>query len=181
MIALLYYPIYLLIVTIVTLNLRKVYANRNGLSSYSEAPGTTNSILYFAILLGIVIGIRPVQPVFGDMVNTVQSYNMLYQNTPFVFDFEAENFLYDNILALFGALDLGTEAKLQKALRENLKDTTVIMIAQRIASVMHADRIAVIENGTITACDTHDKLMEISTTYRDIYASQMRNGGDIDG
>lgn len=110
MIALLYYPIYLLIVTIVTLNLRKVYANRNGLSSYSEAPGTTNSILYFAILLGIVIGIRPVQPVFGDMVNTVQSYNMLYQNTPFVFDFEAENFLYDNILALFGALDLGTEA-----------------------------------------------------------------------
>ena len=79
------------------------------------------------------------------------------------------------------ALDLGTEAKLQKALRENLKDNTVIMIAHRIASVMHADRIAVIENGTITACDTHDKLMEISTTYRDIYASQMRNGGDIDG
>lgn len=79
------------------------------------------------------------------------------------------------------ALDLGTEAKLQKALRENLQDTTVIMIAQRIASVMHADRIAVIENGTITACDTHEKLMESSTTYRDIYASQMRNGGDIDG
>ena len=43
MIALLYYPIYLLIVTIVTLNLRKVYANRNGLSSYSEAPGTIAS------------------------------------------------------------------------------------------------------------------------------------------
>jgi ATP-binding cassette subfamily B protein len=55
------------------------------------------------------------------------------------------------------------------------------MIAQRIASVMHADRIAVIENGTITACDTHEKLMESSTTYRDIYASQMRNGEDIDG
>ena len=79
------------------------------------------------------------------------------------------------------ALDLGTEAKLQRALRENLKDTTIIMIAQRIASVMHADRIAVIENGTVTACDTHENLMKTSNTYRDIYASQMRNGGDIDG
>lgn len=75
------------------------------------------------------------------------------------------------------ALDLGTEAKLQNALRENLKGTTVILIAQRIASVMHADRIAVIENGIITACDTHDKLMQTSAAYRDIYASQMKNGG----
>lgn len=79
------------------------------------------------------------------------------------------------------ALDLGTEARLQRALREHLKDTTVIMIAQRIASVMHADRIAVIENGTVTACDTHENLMKTSNTYKDIYASQMRNGGAIDG
>ena len=75
------------------------------------------------------------------------------------------------------ALDLGTEAKLQAALREHLADTTVIMIAQRIASVMHADRIAVIENGVITACDSHENLMQTSVTYRDIYASQMKNGG----
>jgi ATP-binding cassette subfamily B protein len=79
------------------------------------------------------------------------------------------------------ALDLGTEARLQRALREHLKDTTVIMIAQRIASVMHADRIAVIENGTVTACDTHENLMRTSNTYKDIYASQMRSGGAIDG
>lgn len=79
------------------------------------------------------------------------------------------------------ALDLGTEARLQRALREHLKDTTVIMIAQRIASVMQADRIAVIENGTVTACDTHENLMKTSNTYKDIYASQMRNGGAIDG
>lgn len=79
------------------------------------------------------------------------------------------------------ALDLGTEARLQRALREHLEDTTVIMIAQRIASVMHADRIAVIENGTVTACDTHENLMKTSNTYKDIYASQMRNGGAIDG
>ena len=49
------------------------------------------------------------------------------------------------------ALDLGTEAKLRNELNKKFKDTTVIMIAQRIASVMHADRIAVIENGRITA------------------------------
>lgn len=75
------------------------------------------------------------------------------------------------------ALDLGTEAKLQYALREHLSGTTVIMIAQRIASVMRADRIAVIENGRISACDTHEILMKTSETYRDIYASQMKNGG----
>ncbi|MBQ8849095.1 MAG: ABC transporter ATP-binding protein [Clostridia bacterium] len=77
------------------------------------------------------------------------------------------------------ALDLATEAKLRKALNEDLGDTTVIMIAQRIASVREADRIAVIENGVITACAPHDVLMQTSETYRDIYNSQMKNGGDL--
>ena len=72
------------------------------------------------------------------------------------------------------ALDLATEAKLQTALRENLKDTTVILIAQRIASVRNADRIAVIENGTIGDCGSHEELMRTSATYRDIYRSQMK-------
>ena len=70
------------------------------------------------------------------------------------------------------ALDLATEAKLRRALRENLKDATVIMIAQRIASVKEADRIAVIENGTIKDCGSHEELMRTSETYRDIYNSQ---------
>ena len=77
------------------------------------------------------------------------------------------------------ALDLATEARLQNALREHLRDTTVIMIAQRIASVRHADRIAVIENGTIRDCASHEVLMQTSETYRDIYESQMKNGGDL--
>lgn len=76
------------------------------------------------------------------------------------------------------ALDLATEAKLRRALNEELGDTTVIMIAQRIASVKEADRIAVIENGVITACAPHSVLMEESEAYRDIYRSQMKNGGD---
>ncbi len=80
------------------------------------------------------------------------------------------------------ALDLSTEAKLRNELNREFKDTTIIMIAQRIASVMHADRIAVIENGKITAFDNHENLMKTSAAYRDIYSSQMKtNGGEIDG
>ena len=73
------------------------------------------------------------------------------------------------------ALDLGTEARLHKALRENISGTTVIMIAQRIASIKSCDRIAVIENGRITAFAPHDELMKTSATYRDIYASQVKS------
>lgn len=77
------------------------------------------------------------------------------------------------------ALDLATEAKLQAALREELKDTTVVMIAQRIASVRSADRIAVMEkDGRILHCAPHDELMKISPTYQDIYQSQMKGGED---
>ncbi|MGM9641979.1 MAG: ABC transporter ATP-binding protein [Eubacteriales bacterium] len=79
------------------------------------------------------------------------------------------------------ALDLATEAKLQKALRESLKDTTLVMVAQRIASVKNADRIAVIEaDGSILHCAPHEELLKISETYRDICASQRQNvqGGE---
>ncbi|MGN1340971.1 MAG: ABC transporter ATP-binding protein [Oscillospiraceae bacterium] len=76
------------------------------------------------------------------------------------------------------ALDLSTDAKLQKALREKLDGTTVIMIAQRVASVMRADKIAVIDNGRIAAFDNHENLMKSCEIYRDIYNSQMREGAE---
>ena len=76
------------------------------------------------------------------------------------------------------ALDLATDAKLQKTLREQLKGTTVIMIAQRVASVMRADKIAVIDNGTIVAFDNHENLLKNCNVYRDIYNSQMREGAE---
>lgn len=72
------------------------------------------------------------------------------------------------------ALDLATEAKLRRALLEELRGTTVIMIAQRIASVREADRIAVIEKGTIKDVGSHEELMQNSATYRDIYNSQTK-------
>jgi len=80
------------------------------------------------------------------------------------------------------ALDLSTEAKLRQALHQEFSDTTIIMIAQRIASVMHADKIAVLENGKITAFADHETLLETSAAYRDIYNSQMQsNGGKNNG
>ena len=75
------------------------------------------------------------------------------------------------------ALDLATEAKLRRSLLDRFKGTTVIMIAQRIASVQEADRIAVIESdGTIRHCAGHEELLRTSDTYRDIYDSQMKSG-----
>ena len=78
------------------------------------------------------------------------------------------------------ALDLATEARLRSALHSSLSGTTVVMVAQRIASVRDADRIAVIENdGSIIPCAPHEELMRVSETYRDIYNSQMqKQAGD---
>ena len=76
------------------------------------------------------------------------------------------------------ALDLKTEAQLYEALNREYKDVTKIIIAQRIASVKNADRIAVIDNGRIAACGTHKELMETSDIYRDIYTSQLKSGGE---
>jgi ATP-binding cassette subfamily B protein len=76
------------------------------------------------------------------------------------------------------ALDLATEAKLRTAMRKSLKDTTVIMVAQRIASVKHADRIAVIEaDGSILHCALHEELLRRSPTYLDIVNTQAGQGG----
>ncbi len=77
------------------------------------------------------------------------------------------------------ALDLKTEAKLYEALRKDYGDLTKIIIAQRIASVKGADRIAIIDNGEIVDCDTHDNLLHNSTIYQDIYNSQLKSGGDM--
>ena len=78
------------------------------------------------------------------------------------------------------ALDLRTEANLYAALDKNYSDVTKIIVAQRIASVRNADRIAVLDGGTICACGSHDELMKTSPVYRDIYESQLKSpeGGE---
>lgn len=89
----------------------------------------------------------------------------------------AEVLIFDDSTS---ALDIKTEARLYEALRREYGGVTKIIIAQRIASVKGADRIAVLDNGGISACGTHSELMETSEIYRDIYNSQLK-GVDIDG
>ena len=78
------------------------------------------------------------------------------------------------------AVDTATDAKIQKAFASQIPGTTKIIIAQRISSVEHADRILVLENGRINGFDTHEKLLETNAIYRDIYESQVKGGGDFD-
>jgi ATP-binding cassette subfamily B multidrug efflux pump len=72
----------------------------------------------------------------------------------------------------FSALDLATEARLRAALRPHTKDATVIMVAQRVASIVDADQILVLDGGTIVGRGTHPELLQTSPTYREIVSSQ---------
>ncbi|MDF2926719.1 MAG: transporter related protein [Paenibacillaceae bacterium] len=71
------------------------------------------------------------------------------------------------------AVDLGTESRIQKALKELMKQSTSLIIAQRISSVLDADRILVLEDGRIVSSGTHLELMGSSEVYREIYRSQL--------
>lgn len=71
------------------------------------------------------------------------------------------------------AVDTATEAKIRESFHTTLKDTTKIIIAQRITSVMDADEILVMEEGRIVGKGTHDELMKSNDSYREIYYSQM--------
>ena len=76
------------------------------------------------------------------------------------------------------AVDTATEAEIRRAFAEELKDSTKIIIAQRITSVMEADRILVLDDGRITGIGTHAELMQNNREYREIYESQMSAESD---
>lgn len=78
------------------------------------------------------------------------------------------------------AVDTATDARIRKAFREEIPNTTKIIIAQRISSVESADRILVMENGEVNGFGTNEQLLENNEIYRDIYESQTSGNGDFD-
>jgi ATP-binding cassette subfamily B protein len=78
------------------------------------------------------------------------------------------------------ACDTATDAKIQRAFREELPEMTKIIIAQRISSVKHCDRILVMDNGMVTSFDTHEQLLKTNALYQEICAIQEADHGDFD-
>ncbi|MBQ8993587.1 MAG: ABC transporter ATP-binding protein, partial [Turicibacter sp.] len=84
-----------------------------------------------------------------------------------------EIYLFDDS---FSALDFKTDAKLRAALASETKDATVIIVAQRVSTVMDATRILVMDEGRVVGCGTHNELLKTSEIYQQIVASQLKEG-----
>lgn len=78
------------------------------------------------------------------------------------------------------AVDTATDARIRKAFAEEIPNTTKLIIAQRISSVEHADRIIVLENGRVDGFGTQEELLRNNEIYRDVYESQVGGSGDFD-
>ena len=78
------------------------------------------------------------------------------------------------------AVDTATDAKIRKAFAEEIPDTTKLIIAQRVSSVQHADKIIVMDNGEVSAFCSHEELLENSPIYREVFESQTGGNADFD-
>ncbi|MCD8192722.1 MAG: ABC transporter ATP-binding protein/permease [Oscillospiraceae bacterium] len=78
------------------------------------------------------------------------------------------------------AVDTATDAKIRAAFAKHIPGTTKLIISQRISSVQDADRILVLDNGSVNGFDTHEKLLETNDIYKEIYRAQIEAGGDFD-
>ena len=78
------------------------------------------------------------------------------------------------------AVDTATDARIRKAFKEAIPGTTKIIIAQRITSVMDADKIIVLDDGKLNGFGSNEELLKTNSIYRDVYESQTQGGGDFD-
>ena len=76
------------------------------------------------------------------------------------------------------ALDFATDAALRRALHRDLAGTTVFLISQRVTSIQSADRICVLDHGSLAGWGTHEELLATCPVYQEIYASQVKGGKD---
>ena len=89
---------------------------------------------------------------------------------------KADLYIFDDS---FSALDFKTDAALRKALKEEVADAVVLIIAQRINTILNADQIIVLDEGRIVGIGRHEELMENCPVYREIARSQMKGGGEV--
>ena len=78
------------------------------------------------------------------------------------------------------AVDTATDSKIKAALKEESPDMTKIIIAQRISSIQHADKIIVLDDGKVCGFDTHENLLKNNEIYMEVYNSQNSGSGDFD-
>src|SRR5215212_11887689 len=74
------------------------------------------------------------------------------------------------------SVDVETETKIQDGMKDWMDNSTVFVVAQRISTVLHADKIIVVDQGKVVAQGTHPELMQSSPVYQEIYASQLGEG-----
>lgn len=89
---------------------------------------------------------------------------------------KADLYIFDDS---FSALDFKTDAALRKVLKEEVADAAVLIIAQRINTILNADQIIVLDEGRIVGIGRHEELMENCPVYREIAGSQMKGGGEV--
>ena len=78
------------------------------------------------------------------------------------------------------AVDTRTDALIREGMKKIIPGTTTFIIAQRVSSVMDADKIIVLDGGRVNGFGTHDELMQTNEIYREVYTSQTKGGGDYD-
>lgn len=91
---------------------------------------------------------------------------------------DADLYIFDDS---FSALDFKTDAALRQALRSEVRDAAVLIIAQRINTILNADQIIVLDEGKIAGIGKHDELLKTCQVYREIADSQMKGGGSNAG
>ena len=134
---------------------------KQGISTYSG--GTVRDS--HPVILFSISGSSPVIPRNG--LSTCLNQNIIKDKKPKILVLDDST----------SAVDTKTDALIRKAFAEEIPDTTKIIIAQRVASVEHADKIVVLDGGKIESIGKHDELIKSSPIYREIYESQNKGGG----
>ena len=107
-------------------------------------------------------------PVTFNFTARVKGYSEIYSKTN------------ENVQNGITIVDTATDARIRKAFREFLPDTTKLIIAQRVNSLMDADKILVMDEGKVVGFGTHDELLISNEIYKEIYETQTKGGGDFD-